>query len=61
VDIVGPTLPALKLLITLPAGQKPSLAFARVIHGMLSACLLNVDDMKYVLFALKPMTSLIPS
>ncbi|KAI0030727.1 clathrin-coated vesicle protein [Vararia minispora EC-137] len=45
-DFVGPTLPTLKQLITLPPGQEASPYFSRVIHGLLSACLLNVDDMK---------------
>ncbi|KAK7064864.1 clathrin-coated vesicle protein [Favolaschia claudopus] len=46
IDLVGPTLPALKSLLDLPvtsaeAGER----FSRLVHGLISACLLNIDEM----------------
>ncbi|KZV63558.1 clathrin-coated vesicle protein [Peniophora sp. CONT] len=45
-DYTGPTLPALKALLTLPPNELASGMYTRVVHGLLSACLLNIDDMK---------------
>ncbi|KAI0668842.1 ARM repeat-containing protein [Trametes maxima] len=45
-DLVGPTLQALKALLDRPANlPDPDNKFGRVVHGLLSACLLNVDAM----------------
>ncbi|KAI0311044.1 clathrin-coated vesicle protein [Amylostereum chailletii] len=47
IDFAGPTLPALKTLLTLAPNQpKPTDMFSRLVHGLLSACLLNIDEMK---------------
>ncbi|KAJ7066512.1 clathrin-coated vesicle protein [Mycena amicta] len=46
IDLVGPTLPALKALLDLPTTSPPAAeAFSRLVHGLISACLLNVDEM----------------
>ncbi|KAI0830170.1 ARM repeat-containing protein [Trametes gibbosa] len=45
-DLVGPTLQALKGLLDRPANlPDPDNKFGRIVHGLLSACLLNVDAM----------------
>ncbi|CAK5267776.1 unnamed protein product [Mycena citricolor] len=48
-DFVGPTLPALKSLLDLPLSKsrtaESSDRYSRLVHGLLSACLLNVDEM----------------
>jgi len=44
-DLVGPTLQSLKMLLDNPPSRKDS-QFERVIHGLLSACLLNIDEMR---------------
>ncbi|KAI0063032.1 clathrin-coated vesicle protein [Artomyces pyxidatus] len=47
VDYAGPTLPCLKsLLVPTSENAKTSDFFSRVVHGLLSACLLNIDEMK---------------
>jgi hypothetical protein len=48
VDLVGPTLPALKSLLDLPVDDNPEAEdkFGRLVHGLLSSCLLNVDEMR---------------
>lgn len=46
-DLVGPTLQALKGLLDRPANlPDPDNKFGRIVHGLLSACLLNVDAMR---------------
>ncbi|KAJ8482572.1 hypothetical protein ONZ51_g5279 [Trametes cubensis] len=46
-DLVGPTLQALKTLLDRPANlPDPDHKFGRIVHGLLSACLLNVDAMR---------------
>jgi HEAT repeat-containing protein 5 len=48
IDLVGPTLPALKALLDIPVYNTPDAKdkFERVVHGVLSACLLHVDEMR---------------
>jgi hypothetical protein len=49
VDFAGPTLPSLKMLLDRPTGAKdPEDRYAKLVHGILSACLLNVDEMRFV-------------
>jgi hypothetical protein len=45
IDLVGPTLPALKSLLEFP--QQDQALYARLVHALLSACLLNIDEMRY--------------
>lgn len=47
IDLVGPTLQSLKLLLEKP-GDLVSTddKYENVIHGILSACLVNVDEMR---------------
>ncbi|KAF9474335.1 clathrin-coated vesicle protein [Pholiota conissans] len=48
IDLVSPTLPALKSLLDLPASHRPEERerCSRLIHALLSACLLNIDSMR---------------
>lgn len=46
IDLVGPTLPALKLLLTPGPKYEVTEFFQRVVHGLLSSCLLNIDEMR---------------
>lgn len=48
VDLVGPSLSALKVILDFPADLKPEASekASRLIHGLFSACLQNVDEMK---------------
>lgn len=48
IDVVGPTLPVLKSLLTPGATYKVTEFFQRVVHGLLSSCLLNIDEMRSV-------------
>ncbi len=41
----GPTLPSLVALVSRSL-DKVDTAFYQLIHGLLSACLLNIDEMK---------------
>ncbi|RDB24443.1 HEAT repeat-containing protein 5B [Hypsizygus marmoreus] len=47
IDLVGPTLPALKMLLDLPPSPVSNTEdrYARLVHGLLSSCLLNIDAM----------------
>ncbi|KAF7331836.1 Clathrin-coated vesicle protein [Mycena kentingensis (nom. inval.)] len=46
IDLVGPTLPALKSLLDIPTTSSTELdTFSRLVHGLISSCLLNVDEM----------------
>jgi hypothetical protein len=47
-DFVGPTLPVLKSLLTPGSTHKVTEFFQRVVHGLLSSCLLNIDEMRSV-------------
>ena len=46
VDLVGPTLPALKLMLDNPPTDVDPVdpSYAKLIHGLLSSCLQNVDE-----------------
>ena len=46
IDLVGPTLPALKSLLTPGPNYEVTEFFQRVVHGLLSSCLLNIDEMR---------------
>ncbi|KAI0258392.1 clathrin-coated vesicle protein [Gloeopeniophorella convolvens] len=46
IDFAGPTLPALKTLLTPSPNQQVTEFFSRVVHGLLSSCLLNIDEMR---------------
>ena len=49
VDLVGPTLQCLKALLENPPppdAAEPLSRYARLVHGLLSAALLNIDDMR---------------
>lgn len=46
VDLVGPTLPALKSLLTPGPNYEVTEFFQRIVHGLLSSCLLNIDEMR---------------
>jgi hypothetical protein len=46
IDLAGPTLPALKSLLDLPPVSPAATdRYSRLVHGLISACLLNVDEM----------------
>lgn len=65
-DLAGPTLPVLKIL-TVRAFSRPTHeqdALPRVLNGMLSACLLNFDAIRYVSVVARsgiPRTDLFPA
>ncbi|KAF8148271.1 clathrin-coated vesicle protein [Crassisporium funariophilum] len=48
VDLVGPTLPALKALLDLPvaSGSDDKDRYSRLVHALLSACILHIDSMR---------------
>jgi hypothetical protein len=49
IDVVGPTLPALKTMLELPVlAIDTKEKYRQLVHGLLSACLLNVDAMGWV-------------
>ena len=49
-DLVGPTLQALKGILERPANYSdPENKYGRVVHGLLSSCLVNIDEMRSVL------------
>ncbi|KAF8074912.1 clathrin-coated vesicle protein, partial [Lyophyllum atratum] len=47
IDLVGSTLPSLKSMLDLPQGAGPGThdVYERLLHGLLSSCLLNIDAM----------------
>ena len=50
IDLIGPTLQSLKTLLDPPPSKTAAdsaLKFYRVVHGLLSACLANIDEMRY--------------
>jgi hypothetical protein len=48
IDFVGPTLPVLKSLLTPGPTHEVTEFFQRIVHGLLSSCLLNIDEMRSV-------------
>ncbi|KAI0688492.1 clathrin-coated vesicle protein [Cytidiella melzeri] len=47
VDLVGPTLQSLKkLLDSAPSSSSEKVKFEKIVHGILSACLVNIDAMR---------------
>lgn len=48
IDLVGPTLPALKALLSLPVAPGPDNKerYNRLIHALLSTCLRHIDGMR---------------
>jgi hypothetical protein len=66
IDLVGPTLPALKTMLEFPVSAADTKEkYRRLVHGLLSACLLNVDAMRLVGLLLsditKRLSDLLPS
>ena len=50
-DLVGPTLQALKALLDRPANlPDPDNKFGRIVHGLLSTCLVNIDEMRWATY-----------
>lgn len=47
-DLITPTLPALKSLLTIEIREGAYEPYNKLIHGLLSSCLLNIDDMRWV-------------
>ena len=54
IDLAGPTFPSLKVLLDLPPASTPDARerYQKLVHGILSSCLLNIDEMRYVLYSL---------
>lgn len=52
VDLCGPTLPCLKSLLEIdhngPRSDKTK--YDKLVHGLLSACLTHIDEMRFVVF-----------
>ncbi|KAF9069763.1 clathrin-coated vesicle protein [Rhodocollybia butyracea] len=48
IDLAGPTFPSLKVLLDLPlsAAADAQDRYQRLMHGLLSSCLLNIDEMR---------------
>jgi len=52
IDMISPTLPCLKAILTIPVateGRGMRDRYEKLVHGILSACLLNVDEMRCAL------------
>ncbi|KAG0706406.1 armadillo-type protein [Suillus ampliporus] len=45
-DLITPTLPAFRSLLTVPCHPTDRERYGKLIHGLLSSCLLNVDEMR---------------
>lgn len=58
IDLIGPTLQSLKLLLDAPPAKtetvESTLKFNRIVHGLLSACLSNIDEMRHVVILRDP-------
>jgi hypothetical protein len=50
IDLITPTLPAFKSLVSVDSHTRVRDRYDSLIHGILSSCLLNVDEMRSVLF-----------
>lgn len=49
IDLTSPTLQSLKGILEHPPNQGDALVhFGKLVHGLLSSCLVNVDEMRYV-------------
>lgn len=49
IDLITPTLPAFKSLVSLDSHSRVRDRYDSLIHGILSSCLLNIDEMRSVL------------
>lgn len=49
IDLITPTMPAFKSLVSLDPHPRTRERYDSLIHGILSSCLLNVDEMRLVL------------
>ena len=52
IDMAGPTLQSLKAMLDNPPSKLQTEAlsrYSRLVHGLLSGCLVNIDDMRYVI------------
>ncbi|KAG1715659.1 hypothetical protein ID866_1501 [Astraeus odoratus] len=45
-DLITPTLPALKALLSVEVKENSLERYEKLIHGLISSCLLNIDDMR---------------
>ena len=52
IDLITPTLPAFKSLVSVDSHSRVRDRYDSLIHGILSSCLLNVDEMRLVLLHL---------
>jgi hypothetical protein len=48
-DLVTPTLPAFRSLLAVSCHPSIHERYGKLIHGLLSSCLLNVDEMRFAL------------
>lgn len=46
-DLITPTLPAFKSLLAIPCHPSVRERYRKLIHGLLSSCLLNADEMRF--------------
>jgi hypothetical protein len=46
-DLVTPTLPAFRSLLAVSCHPSVRERYGKLIHGLLSSCLLNVDEMRF--------------
>ena len=46
-DLVTPTLPAFRSLLAVSCHPSVCERYGKLIHGLLSSCLLNVDEMRF--------------
>ncbi|CCM02125.1 uncharacterized protein FIBRA_04202 [Fibroporia radiculosa] len=45
-DLIGPTLQSLKTILDKPSDATGAEKYERVVHGLLSSCLVNIDEMR---------------
>lgn len=48
-DLISPTLPAFRSLLAISCHPNARERYGKLVHGLLSSCLLNVDEMRFVL------------